>query len=217
MIFSPEVAEGQIDGVDLRKENKTWLTNKALFNSIESGLSAGMRELVLYHLTGFPGETDGHVEAFARMSREIIDKFPQLEGLRIIAGCVFPTVGTKLERAPQITFEEAKRRWLLLNALLSDEVKIEPQWILDMPHQVRYNKTQAGADVYFCQAYYHRADQRMGEALSCMSQQVGEFEDVFTLGTAEHEEALSESGIDVMAMFAGEDIVTSDKIDSKRA
>ena len=213
MTFAPEIAEGERDGTDLRKSYKRWLTDRALFSAIENGLQAGMSELVLYHLTGFPGETDSHIDAFVEMMKKIEREYSKLDKITVISGPVFPTVGTDLERAPQIPFGEADRRWKFFKYHFDVGSKVNPVWILNMPGKVRYNTTGAGADVYFCQAYYHRTDKLMGKAINALSRDVRNLDDVFRLGVAAHELVLSGAGIDVGAMFGAKDIVTSERID----
>lgn len=212
MTFAPEVAEGNYDGMDLRRTYKTWLTDGALMKAVESGVDLGINELVLYHLTGFPGETDAHIEAFAKMVKSIGQAYRQLEKISVIAGPVFPTVGTSLETAPQITYAESMRRWELFAAMLDGENRICPLWILDMPPDVRYNETGAGADVFFCQAYFHRANERMGEAIAQLSAGTSDIQDVFRLGVAAHETAMCGAGIDIAELFGANNVVTSKRL-----
>ena len=160
MTFAPEVAAGTHDDVDLRKENKRWLTDKALFRAIRNGVDAGMQKLVLYHLTGFPGETDAHLQAFADMVERITQEYPELTMVRVVSNPVFITPGTPLEHAAQITFGEAQRRRDVIQEALGKIPSVEFRSMLDLAVDTFYDRAHS-AEVGFQQAFFQRATTKM--------------------------------------------------------
>jgi len=164
MVFAMEVAEGLINKTDLRKENKRWLTDSLLTSAIRNGLAAGLNELVLYHLSGFPSETDEHILAYTEFVKNILKTYPQIQKIYISSGPVFPTIDTPLEHESQISFPEAKRRWYYFKSLFKNEKKVKLKWMLSMTSGQLVNY-KSKPETSFIRAYFYRASSKMNKVL----------------------------------------------------
>jgi len=215
MTFAPEVAAGQIDGVDLRREHKRWLTDDSLFQAIRNGLAAGMNQLALYHMTGFEGETDAHLQAFANLVKKITQEFPSLGEIKVISNPTFVTVGTRLEHSPQITYPEAKRRWEVLEIILKEYPQAVAMWLLNLTAQTSYD-TPHGPEIAYAQGYFHRAPRAMGAALLKMSDKLTTPTSYQKFGIKEIEKLMVLAGIHLPYFFQGIDIVTSGDFEIRR-
>lgn len=211
MTFAPEIAAGEFDGVDLRKQNKRWLTDRSLFKAIENGVYVGINRLVLYHLTGFPGETDAHLAAFTDMVKEIQSKYPQLELIRVVTNPVFNTVGTPLENAPQITFSETQRRLKVMDELLKPIPKTELRSMLDLKVETFYDKPHP-AEVGFQQAYFQRGTEQMNEVLINLAATLTNPDSYLSITNQQIEKLIAVAGINLQEYLNGVNIVTSNRL-----
>ncbi len=208
MTFAPEMASGEYDGVDLRRQNKRWLSDRSLFKAIENGAAVGIKKLVLYQITGFPGETDSHLAAFAKLVADIQSKFPQLELIRVVTNPLFNTVGTPLEKAPQITFAEAQRRIEVMGELLRPIPSAEPRSLLDLKVETFYDKPHS-SEIGFQQAYFQRGTQQMNQVLLELAATLSNPDSYLSITNQEIEELMALAGIDLHGYFNGRNIVTS--------
>lgn len=211
MTFAPEVADKEVDGVNLRRLNKKWFTDKSLLGAIENGVKAGLRRLVLYHLTGFPLETDGHLEAYANLVREIQTFFPGLDLIRIVSNPVFMTVDTPLEKAPQIPYTEVQRRFRIMRELLKDIPSVEFRTMLDLKVGTFYDKPHS-AEVGYQQAYFQRASSKMNIVLMALASMLPNYDSYLLITNRQIETLMVDSGINVEEYFNGKEIITSENI-----
>jgi len=203
MIFAPEVCDKIINGINLRKENKKWLTDKILFNAIENGYKAGLKYLTLYNLTGFPKEKYSHVKAYAALVKRIVITFPQLKKITISSGPVFPTISTPLENAAQISFHESKKRWLYLSDLLKDESKIKTLWWLD----IQENKLvpyKSNPEISYSRAYFYRAPKSMSKVLMHLVNKYPNHNDYLSISIKQLKKYIKAQGIDITKMLKGD-------------
>lgn len=211
MTFAPEIADKEVNGINLRKLNKKWFTDKSLFGAIENGVKAGLRRLVLYHLTGFPMETDGHLEAYANLVREIQAFFPGLDLIRVVSNPVFNTVDTPLEKAPQIHYIETQRRFQVMGELLKDIPSVEFRTMLDLKVGTFYDKPHS-AEVGYQQAYFQRASSQMNSVFVELASLLLNHDSYLFITNKQIETLLFNSGINVEEYFNGIGTITSEDI-----
>lgn len=211
MTFAPEVAEGNYDGVDLRKQHKPWLTDEELFNAINVGMEEGMETLVLYHLTGFAGETINHIYAYAQMVGRVKERFPGLK-LVVSSGIVFPVLFSKLETGFQLGFEEGEERRQLL-AHYCEEIGVTYSWLLEPPKGIRSSKIPVSAAASFTQAFFHRGSSIIGKALMDYWNNLPSDSNDWVLNVTQMHELLNERGFDLKGFYEGRNIVTSDQFE----
>ena len=211
MTFAPEVAEGDYDGVDLREQHKPWLTDEELFNAINAGVEEGMETLVLYHLTGFAGETINHIYAYAQMVGRVKERFPSLK-LVVSSGIVFPVLFSKLETGSQLGFEEGEERRQLL-ADYCEKIGVTYSWLLEPPEGIRSSKVSVPAATSFTQAFFHRGSSRVGETLMDYWDSLPNDSDDWVFNVTRMHELLNERGFDLKAFYEGTNIVTSDQFE----
>lgn len=162
--FAPEVAEGEFDGVDLRHTNKPWFTDKKLFEAIENGIRGGLEEVILYHMTGFPGETINHLQAYVDMVKRMRQEFPNLL-VGVTSGILYPLPFTKLEKAPQLSFKDVIQRWNFFKPAI-EALGVKTYWLLQPDSRYRSSEYPVTGETTYTQTYFHRGGREIGEALA---------------------------------------------------
>lgn len=207
MTFAPEVAVGEFDGVDLRKKHKSWFTDQILFSAIENGVTANMERLVLYHLTGFLGETVKHLDAYVNLVEQIKQLFPTLD-VMISSGIVFPVIFTKMETAPQLSFKEGVERWSYLEKRLHS-VGVKTSWLLEPSPEIRSSQYAVPANVSFTQALFHRAGRELGTALAEYWSGCKTIQQCMNLPVESLHTLLQAQGFNIDDFYKGKKVVTS--------
>jgi len=134
-----------------------------------------------------------------------------LKKIIISSGPLFATVGTKLENVSQITFKEAKRRWLYFSRLLKNEKKVNVLWWLN----IQKNKLvpyESNPEISFLRAYFYRGIEEMGNVLLRLVNKYPNRGDYLKINVNELEKIMLEEGIDTSDIFNFRDTIKRIKL-----